>query len=242
MVRTWQVGLFGGLGLVTAIGAILYLFWAPVRSDVTSKTTNIASDVLSDAAVKEKALEVTKAVVEGVLKDDASVDLLVDIIGRLLQQPSSVQVVALYLKSLFEDRYTQEISKHFVLTVVQDPWVYDQLGDVAVSLALDLLKNETTREAMKSFLVTSAVASLKDESLQATAGSAIRGAALTAVNPLSGLTSKLYTANATNGSNSTKNHSQPPAQATETAEASSPPSNAGVTGNNGGENAKQSHP
>jgi len=172
------------------VGSVLYLFWTPLQSDTVQKSSDVASKVLSDANVKTQAFLVSKQVVVGVLQDEVSVQLLVDVIARLLAQDSSRQAVSIFLKGLFDDEYTREISKHFVLQLVGDEWVHDQLLDILKTLVLDLLKDESTRRAMEQFLLDTSTTTLRDDEIRVIAGQAIRGAALSAVNPFSGSTKK----------------------------------------------------
>lgn len=165
------------------IGVLVYVFWTPLRADTVEQTTIMASEALNDAKVKTQAVVLTKEIVRDVLTDEQSVVLLVEVVRRLLAKEDTHKAVALFLKSIFEDNYVQEITKKFVLEIVTDAWVHDRLLDIFKDLTLDLLKNPSTRDAMTKFLLETSTTTLQDHQLHHTTGKAVRATLWNAVSP-----------------------------------------------------------
>lgn len=174
MLSSWQRGLFTALGAAMGIGGLVYIFWVPLRSDTVHQTTIMASEALTDVHVKKQAVVLTKEIVRDVLQDESSVKLLTEVVGRLLAKKETRRSVALFLKSTFEDNYTQEITRKFVLDVVTSEWVYDKLLDVLRDLVIDLLDDPKTRAVMTKFLLETTTEALRKEELHRTAGRAVR--------------------------------------------------------------------
>ena len=119
-MHTWQLGILGGIGLCMGVGTTLYVFWQPFRSDATLQSTEVASNVLGDARVKEGAVAITKEVLDNVLRDQSSVELLVGVIARLLQQEGTRTATVLFLQDLFNDPLTQDLAKRLIIDVARD--------------------------------------------------------------------------------------------------------------------------
>jgi hypothetical protein len=173
-VHTWQLGILGGIGLCMGIGSMLWLFWQPFRSDATLKSTDLASDVLSDARVREGAVQVTKEVVENVLRDPSSVDLLVGVLTRLLQQEGTKLATIIFLEELFNDPLTQDLARRLIIDVARDEWTKESLSDVARVLVLNLLKEQIVKKALTDLLLRSATDALRNEELQRTTSQSVR--------------------------------------------------------------------
>jgi hypothetical protein len=182
-IESWQRGILTGVGVVMGVGGVLYLLWDTFSSDATQQTKAVASDVLKDKDVRDRAFRATKELVQSVLRDGDAVELLVDVVQRLLAQERSRQSVSIFLQSIFEDHYTQEVTKQFVLTIVQDKWVREQLLVVARDLTLDLLQDPTAKEATTKFLVQTSMEALESEMVQKSGGRAISGAVAGAITP-----------------------------------------------------------
>jgi hypothetical protein len=182
-IESWQRGILTGVGVVMGVGGVLYLLWDTFSSDATQQTKAVASDVLKDKDVRDRAFRATKELVQSVLRDGDAVELLVDVVQRLLAQERSRQSVSIFLQSIFEDHYTQEVTKQFVLTIVQDKWVREQLLVVARDLTLDLLQDPTAKEATTKFLVQTSMEALDSEMVQKSGGRAISGAVAGAITP-----------------------------------------------------------
>ena len=119
----------------------------------------------------------SKEVVENVLKDPKSVELVVQVVASLLQKEDTRVAVTSFIRSVFEDHYTKEISRKFVVEIIDSKLVREQLEVVAYDLVIDLLKNEKVREALSDFLLDATSDALKDKKLHASTGSAMRSAA-----------------------------------------------------------------
>jgi hypothetical protein len=170
----WQVGLYTGVGGCMGVGLLVYVFWNPLKSDVGQHAAVVASDALSDVKLREQAIGVSKEVVQSILRDDASLILVAGLIKRLLNEDETKLAASLFLKSIFEDQYTQEISKKFVLHLVSDGWVKSQLIEISKSLVHDLLQDPTVKQALTSFLLDSTENALRDPTLHKVAAQAIR--------------------------------------------------------------------
>lgn len=179
----WQRGLVTSIGACMGVAAVAVLLWVPFKTDAPSRTADMASEALNDVKLKEQATVLSKQVVENVLQDQESVELLVSVIKRLLAEQESRLAVTLFIQSIFEDRHTQEISKKFVIELVKDPWVRHELQKVAFGLVLDLLDDDRTKDVMAEFLLSSTTEALKDAKLHQETGKAFRSATYFAINP-----------------------------------------------------------
>lgn len=182
-VHTWQLGILGGIGMCMGVGTILYVFWKPFRSDATLQSTEVASNVLSDARVKEGAVAITKEVVETVLRDPSSVDLVVGVLVRLLQQEGTRTATIIYLEELFNDPLTQDLVKRLIIDVARDDWTKGALADVTKTLVLDLLKEPVVKKALTDLLLRSATDALRNEELQRTTSQSVRSTVVGVVMP-----------------------------------------------------------
>ena len=109
------------------VGTMLYVFWQPFRSDAALQGSEVASTVLNDVKVKEGVVAITKEVVENVLRDPSSTELLVGVIARLLQQEGTRTATILFLEDLFNTPLTQDLAKRLVIDVTRDDWVRQAL-------------------------------------------------------------------------------------------------------------------
>ena len=171
---SWQRGLFASLGACMGIGLLIYVFWTPIKNDVGAQTAIVATDALNDIKLKEQALVVSKEVVRKLLTDDSSAELVAKLVVKLLADDETRIAVSMFLKSIFEDYYTQEISKKFVLHLVADEWVRGQLLEISKGLVHDLLKNPEVKQSLVNFLVDSTETALADRGLRKNTGKAIR--------------------------------------------------------------------
>ena len=171
---SWQQGLFAGAGIGCGVGLAVYACWGQLKDDVGNQAATLAGNTLGDHQLKNKAVGLSKDVVRTVLSDDESVRLLVRIVTRLLGEDESRLAVSLCLKSIFEDKYTQEITKKFVLNIVADDWVRGQLIDVSKGLVEDLLQNPEIKALLVAFLLDATETALRDAHLHKTAGKTIR--------------------------------------------------------------------
>jgi len=182
-LRTWQTGVVVGLGVTCGVGALIYLLRNPFHSDTVQLTTNLATETLNDARVREQAVQLTREVLTNILHDTSSVHNLAVLIPRLLQQREVRDSVGSFLNSIFEDIYVQEVTKQFVLKIVKDKWVRDQLHDITVDLTIQLLNNPKVREELTQLLVESSKDALrKSETIDASA-QAVRSTVVKAITP-----------------------------------------------------------
>jgi hypothetical protein len=180
---SWQKGVATGLGAVMCVGGLAFVLWTPFKEDTLENSSHLAQRTLSDAKVKEQALQLSKEVVENILRDNRSVELLVTVITRLLRQEDSKIAVTSFIRGVFEDHYTQEITKKFVLKIVLDPWIQEQLDRIAFDLTVNLLKDPKTKKVVTDLLVQSASEALADAKLQSTSAQAVRSTVYYTVNP-----------------------------------------------------------
>lgn len=180
---SWQQGLFAGTGTCCGIGIAVYACWGQLKDDVGNQAAAVAGGALGDHQLKDKAVGLSKDVVRTVLSDDESVRLLVRIVTKLLGEDESRLAVSLFLKSIFEDTYTQEITKKFVLNIVADDWVRGQLIDISKGLVEDLLRDPEIKALLTKFLLDSTEEALRDSHLHKTTGKAIRKITYETVNP-----------------------------------------------------------
>ncbi|RNF27216.1 uncharacterized protein Tco025E_00523 [Trypanosoma conorhini] len=185
LFTSWQQGVVASMGAVMGIGAVSFFFYAPVKDDTVHHTAVVASEALGDARLREQAIQLSKEVVENVLKDAKTLDLVVRLVVQVLRQDDTMIAVSSFLRALFEDHYTQEVTKKFVLMTVLDPWIQEQLRGIAKDLAKGLLKDPEVKKALVEFLTDSAVVSLRDEELRYDAARAVRSVAKRIVMPWS---------------------------------------------------------
>ena len=141
-------------------------------NDTVDRTATMAAKALVD--VQEQAVVLSKAIVTNILQEEASVRLLIEVIHRLLSANDTRLTVTLFLQSIFEDHYTQEVTKDFVRRILTDRWVREKLHEVARQLVLDLLADPKTHDAMTTFLRETVEKTLDERSVQRSAGAAVR--------------------------------------------------------------------
>ncbi|KAH9577459.1 hypothetical protein LSM04_006288 [Trypanosoma melophagium] len=185
LFTSWQQGVVASIGAVMGIGAICFFFYAPVKEDTVHHTAVVASEALGDVRLREQAIQLSKAVVESVLNDRKTLELVVRLVVQLLRQDDTMIAVSSFLRSLFEDHYTQEVSKKFVLMTVLDPWIQEQLRGIAKDLAKGLLRDPEIKKELVNLLTDSAATSLQDEELRYDAARAVRLVAKRVINPWS---------------------------------------------------------
>ncbi|CBH10342.1 hypothetical protein, conserved [Trypanosoma brucei gambiense DAL972] len=183
LFSSWQQGLVASIGAVTGIGAVGFFLYVSMKDDTVHHTAAVASEALGDARLRERATNLSKEVVESVLKDQKSVELVVGLVVRVLQEDDSMIAVSSFLRSLFEDHYTQEVTKKFVLMTLLDPWIQEQVRLIAKDLVKGLLRDPEVKKALVEFLSDSAATSLHDERLHYNMAHAVRSVAKRAVSP-----------------------------------------------------------
>lgn len=183
LFASWQQGLVSGLGIVMSIGFLIFLFYAPVKEDTVHHTAVVASEALGNLQLKNQVIQLSKDVVKAVLEDPSSMTLVVEFIEKMLSQDDTKIAVSSLLQSLFEDHYTQEVTKKFVLVIVRDPWIQDQLELLSKDIVLRLLDDPDIKAALSAFLVVSASDSLNDAELHHETARAIRTAVVRIFNP-----------------------------------------------------------
>lgn len=161
LFTSWQQGVVASIGAVMGIGFLLYFLYTPVKEDTVHHTAVVASEALADARLKSQAVQLSKDVVLEVLRDPKSLDAAVNVVVELLAREETKIAVSSLLQSLFEDHYTQEVTKKFVLQVVQDPWIQDQLQGITEEQVRKLLRNPEIKADLSNFLLKSAVDSLE---------------------------------------------------------------------------------
>ncbi len=168
------------------VGGLAFVLWTPFKEDTLQNSSDLAQRTLGDVKVKEQALQLSKEVVANILRDDRSVELLVTVITRLLKQEDSKLAVTSFIRGVFEDHYTQEITKKFVLKIILDPWIQEQLDRIAFDLTVNLLKDPKTKQVLVDLLVQSASEALMDPKVHASSAQAVRSTMYHAVNPWAG--------------------------------------------------------
>ncbi|GET92473.1 hypothetical protein, conserved [Leishmania tarentolae] len=182
LLASWQQGVVASIGAVMGIGFLLFFLYTPVKEDTVHHTAVVASEALADARLKGKAVQLSKDVVLEVLRNPKSIDAAVDVVVELLAREETKIAVSSLLQSLFEDHYTQEVTKKFVLRVVQDPWIQDQLQMITEEQVRKLLNNAAIRKELSKFLLKSAVDSLEKPQLHYEVAKAMRHSFMSLVN------------------------------------------------------------
>ncbi|KAG8349099.1 hypothetical protein TRVL_00051 [Trypanosoma vivax] len=183
LFSSWQQGLFSSIGAVMGMSAIGVLLYVSLKEDTVHHTATVASEALGDARLREQATQLSKEVVECVLKDPKSLKLVVQLVVQVLRDDDSMIAVSSFLRTLFEDHYTQEVTKKFVLTTILDPWIQEQLRLIAKELVHDLLRDPSVKKALVVFLSDAAASSLHNERLHGDMAHAMRSIARQVVNP-----------------------------------------------------------
>lgn len=184
LLTIWQQGLVASIGAVMGIAAIFYFFSAPMKEDTVHQTAVMASEALRDENLRTRAAELSKTVVTSVLNDPNTTILVQKIVVQLLEKEEVTVAVSSLLSSLFEDRYTQETTKKFVLNILRDPWVKEQVNGLTKQQVLRLLNDQEIKEAFSKFLSTGATEALVKDEIHTLSANAIRSILLQVVNPL----------------------------------------------------------
>ncbi|KAG5494134.1 hypothetical protein JKF63_01969 [Porcisia hertigi] len=174
LLASWQQGVVASIGAVMGIGFLVYFLYTPVKEDTVHHTAVVASEALADSRLREQAVQLTKDVLLEVLRNPKSLDATVDVVVTLLGREETKIAVSSLLQSLFEDHYTQEVTKKFVLRVVQDPWIQDQLQMITEEQVRKLLNNAAIKTELSKFLLKSAMESLEKPQLHYEAAKAVR--------------------------------------------------------------------
>ncbi|KAG5468047.1 hypothetical protein LSCM4_01135 [Leishmania orientalis] len=182
LLASWQQGVVASIGAVMGIGFLVYFLYIPVKEDTVHHTAVVASEALADARLKGQAVQLSKDVVVEVLRNPKSLDATVDVVVELLAREETKIAVSSLLQSLFEDHYTQEVTKKFVLRVVQDPWIQDQLQVITEEQVRKLLNNAAVKSELSKFLLMSALDSLEKPQLHYEVARAIRLSAASLLN------------------------------------------------------------
>jgi hypothetical protein len=182
LFASWQQGVVASIGAVMGIGFLLYFLYTPVKEDTVHHTAVVASAALADARLKGQAVQLSKDVVLEVLRDPKSLDAAVDVVVALLAREETKIAVSSLLQSLFEDHYTQEVTKKFVLQVVQDPWIQDQLHGITEEQVRKLLRSPEVKTSLSNFLLESAVETMEKPQLHYEVARAVRHSAASVFN------------------------------------------------------------
>ncbi|KAK7197089.1 hypothetical protein NESM_000653900 [Novymonas esmeraldas] len=174
LFASWQQGVVASIGAVMGIGFLVYFLYTPVKEDTVHHTAVVASEALADVRLRGHAVQLSKEVVLDVLRDPKSLDATADVVVGLLAREETKIAVSSLLQSLFEDHYTQEVTKKFVLQVVQDPWIQDQLQGITEEQVRKLLNNDSIKKELSRFLLESAVDGLEKPQLHYQVATAMR--------------------------------------------------------------------
>lgn len=174
LLASWQQGVVASIGAVMGIGFLVFLLYTPVKEDTIHHTAVVASEALADVRLRGRAVELSKDVVDSVLRNPNSLQLVVGVLVDLLAREETKIAVSSLLQSLFEDHYTQEVTKKFVLMIVRDPWITEQIQGIVKDQVLLLLANKEVQSALTQFLTSSAENSLDNPDLHFKAATAVR--------------------------------------------------------------------
>lgn len=167
------------------LAAVVYFFSAPMKEDTVHQTAVLASEALQNLSLQKRAIELSKLVVRDVLSDPNSLNLTIKLVVELLGREEIKVALSSLLASLFEDRYTQEVTKKFILQILRDRWVSDQLDDITKKQIHRLLENQEIKDKLSIFLTEAASDALQKEELHDLSATAIRSTFLKTVNPFS---------------------------------------------------------
>ncbi|CCW67166.1 unnamed protein product [Phytomonas sp. Hart1] len=181
---SWQQGLVASLGAVMGVGFVIFLLYNPVKEDTVHHTAVVASEALCDIRLRARAMELSKDVVDNVLNDPKTLELVVAIAVKLLAQEDIKIAISSLLQSLFEDHYTQEITKKFVLKILRDPWIMEQIHVIAKEQTLQIIETKEVKDALIKLITESSGKMLDNIEVQHVAARAIRKSFIQAINPL----------------------------------------------------------
>lgn len=185
----WQQGVVASIGIVMGLAAVVYLFSAPMKEDTVHHTAVLASEALQNLSLQKRAIELSTLVVQNVLSDPNSLNLTIKLVVELLGREEIKIAISSLLSSLFEDRYTQEVTKKFILQILRDRWVSDQLDDITKHQIQRLLVNQEIKDELAKFLTEAASDALQKQELHDLSATAIRSTFLKIFNPFNILSS-----------------------------------------------------
>lgn len=180
----WQQGLVASIGAVMGIGLIIYCFSAPMKEDTVHHTAAMASEALQDPNLRLRAVELSKQVVREVLNDPNSLNLTVHLVVQLLSREEVKVAISSLLQNLFEDRYCQEMTKKFILVLLRDPWVGDQLDEITKKQIHRLLEDREVKMAFADYIAHAASETLQKPQIHDKSASAIRLTLIQLMNPV----------------------------------------------------------
>lgn len=184
LFSVWQQGVVASIGMLMGLAGCLYFLFTPMKEDTVHHTAAMASEALQDANLQKRAVELSKIVVKDVLEDPQTLGLIVKLVSQLLARQDVQIAVSSLLQNLFEDRYTQEITKKFVLTLLRDRWVSDNLNELTKEQIHRLLQDEKVKQDFAKFLYNAASKTLQKREIHEEGAQAFRSTVLQIVNPL----------------------------------------------------------
>lgn len=179
----WQQGVVLSIGVIMGVAMVAYFFSTPMKEDTVHHTAVMASEALQNTNLQKRAIELSKLVVRDVLNDPNSLNLTVKLVTELLGREEVKIAISSLLLALFEDRYTQEITKKFILQILRDHWVTEQLDDLTKKQIYRLLANQELKNALSVYLTEAASNALQKEELHDLSASAIRCTFINLINP-----------------------------------------------------------
>lgn len=142
-MTSWNKGLLGGVGLFMGSSVMFYFCWPMMQNNSINKGSIVATNVLSDKAVKDQAVVLTKDIVKDILNDDETLLLLSNLLKKLLKE---------------------DTTKQDLISLLQDVWVSEKLDTIVLNLGLRLLRDEEIKAEAKKFLLDATLNTVAEES------------------------------------------------------------------------------
>lgn len=146
-IKSYKVGVIGGIGAFTSIGVMFYIF----SPTINKKSTKTATNVLTSDEVYQKATVLTKNITGELLKDDATYVLLCDLVIQVLKNDKVNEEFVNMLSTTMKKPEAIKITKQFVIEIIQDPEVEEALTKLLLSSSRKVLDDpEFQQSASKS--------------------------------------------------------------------------------------------
>eukprot|EP00756_Hemistasia_phaeocysticola_P011926 Hpha_TRINITY_DN15162_c1_g4::TRINITY_DN15162_c1_g4_i1::g.128028::m.128028 len=169
------------LATVMTAGA-LTLFFEVFRERISGNTslttTEVTTHVLNDPRVQRDVNAAAREVVRSVLRNDDTVTEVVSALQRLIQREEAQGMLADLAVRTLSEKQTVSGGKRFVVDIFDDDWMQDRVTEFSRHVTRKALKDGELKESAKRWMSDVFQEAVREPSLQAETGVALRNAAL----------------------------------------------------------------
>jgi len=138
---------------VAAIGAVLALYWvfqARVLSHAAATSRDVLFDTLGKKEVKLQAETLSKEVVERILNDTGTLDLVVQLVAQVLQRPEVYAAVRELVVALLNDPAVRQVTAAFFVDVLRRPEIQGRVNAMGTEATSHVLHSPATQRRLEA--------------------------------------------------------------------------------------------